>query len=98
MAMIPTMTARTPSRISEVDDDLSTDAGLCVDVDVDMAGVPFVRLGFLLFGLGAWPLLSVSGCGRNGHRRSRLSQYSWTGPRAEGRERISGQSVTQASK
>src|SRR2546430_175408 len=45
MAMIPTITATTPSRISEVDDDLSTDAGRCVDVDVDMTGVPFVRLG-----------------------------------------------------
>src|SRR5215471_10381934 len=41
MAMIPTMTASTPSRINEVDDDLSTDVGRGVDVDVDMAGGPF---------------------------------------------------------
>src|SRR5215471_17475802 len=44
--MIPTMTASTPSRINEVDDDLSTDVGRGVDVDVDMAGGPFVRLGY----------------------------------------------------
>src|SRR5215813_848698 len=44
--MIPTMMASTPSRINEVDDDLSTDVGRGVDVDVDMAGGPFVRLGF----------------------------------------------------
>jgi hypothetical protein len=38
MAMIPTITARTPSRINEVDDDLS------VDVDLGMTGVPFAGL------------------------------------------------------
>ena len=37
--MIPTITARTPSRINEVDDDLS------VDVDLGMTGVPFVGPG-----------------------------------------------------
>src|SRR5262249_46368534 len=45
MAMIPTMMASTPSRINEVDDDLRTDVVRGVDVDVDMTGVPFVRLG-----------------------------------------------------
>src|SRR5215510_8543074 len=88
MAMIPTMTARTPSRISEVDDDLSTDAGLGVCVDVDMKGVPFV-----------WPGAGRGFChsgAENGHWRSCASQYSWAGPRAEGCERISGQPVAQA--
>jgi hypothetical protein len=62
MAMIPTMMARTPSRISEVDDDLSIDAGLGVDVDVDMNGAPFVWPG-------ARPRLSPLGCAENGRRR-----------------------------
>src|SRR5215475_7417753 len=82
MAMIPTMTARTPSRISEVDDDLSTDAGLGVCVEVDMTGVPFVWPG-------TGPRLSPLGA-ENGHWRSCASQYSWAGPRAEGEGRISG--------
>src|SRR6266480_8022441 len=54
MAMIPTMMARTPSRINEVDDDLSTDAGFGADADVDING-------FLSSGLGACPRLSASG-------------------------------------
>src|SRR5215469_11587772 len=45
MAMIPTMTASTPIKINEVDDDLSTDVGRVVDVDVDMASGPFARFG-----------------------------------------------------
>src|SRR5215475_114807 len=69
--MIPTMMASTPSRINEVDDDLSTDVGRGVDVDVDMAGGPFVRLGFLPFVLGAGPQLSVLGCTWIGHRSGR---------------------------
>src|SRR5215467_5472426 len=61
--MIPTMTASTPSRINEVDDDLSTDVGRGVDVDVDMRiflssgwGFPFVFAGCVAaaFGPRVW--------------------------------------------
>src|SRR5215813_765621 len=70
--MIPTMTASTPSRINEVDDDLSTDASLRVNVDVDMTGVPSASLGFPF----VWPgcvaaAFRPSGCGGIGHRTGR---------------------------
>src|SRR5512140_1638906 len=88
MAMIPTIMARTPSRINEVDDDRSTDAGRGVDVDVDMTGVPFVRLGFPFVWPGCVAAAFGPRCGGIDHRRGRPSQYSWAGARAEGCENM----------
>src|SRR5215471_13160070 len=98
MAMIPTMMASTPSRINEVDDDLSTDVGRGVDVDVDMAGGPFVRLGFSL------RLSWVRGCGFRPSGMKGLSRESL--PPAsisrlaqvrKGANTSAGQAVTSAS-
>src|SRR5262245_17982718 len=89
MAMIPTTMASTPSRISEVDDDLSTDVGRGVDVDVDMTGVPFVRVRV------SFRLSWVRGRGFRSPGAQGLvtgvaatSQYRRAGPPAEGRENI----------
>src|SRR5215831_7041256 len=95
MAMIPTMMASTPTRISEVDDDLSTDVGRGVDVDVDMTGCSFrwVRVPFRL----SW--VRGRGCQSSGtgigHRSGRHQPVLLGWPARESMS--AGEPVMQAS-
>jgi hypothetical protein len=90
------MMARTPSRINEVDDDLSTDVGRGVEVDVDMtgflslgSGLPFVCPGCVAAAFGPRGVEAmVTG-------EAAASHYCWAGPPAEGCENITP--VTYAS-
>src|SRR5215471_16348884 len=81
MAMIPTMMASTPIRINEVDDDLSTDFGRGVDVDVAMKGAPFASFGFPF----VWPVYVAAAFGPGCVEamvpgEAATSQYCWAGP------------------